>query len=584
MDAETHPPEKSQLPVSESERTAAETAVGDIISPARSRWQHLKHYFTSWEGWVGDYDYMYLITPNLWPLNKKYKGFETPFYGRNDEVPIFLTLILGLQHALTMIGSIVSPPLAIASGAFYLSSDQMQYLVSAAFITSGIATAMQVTRIHIPKTPLYIGTGLLSVVAPTFDVLAIAFNYTGMRYANGTCPVDSHGSKLPCPEAWGAMLGTILCTVWVQILMSLVPPKVLNRIFPKVVTGSLLVLVGVYLISNGMQNWGGSSNCNGGSGYYALCPSVAAPKPLPWGDPKLIGLGFSVFVAIIIVEMFGSPLMRSASVILGLAVGCAISGATGYWSRENIDAAPVGTFLWVHTFKLSVDRALVLPLLIMFVCEAVSCMPDILATAEISGVEIEGTEFNSRIQGGILCDGLGSLFSALGTGLPMVSQAGNNGVISLTGCASRRAGWCASAFLVLMGIFGKFGAVFGSMPPSVLGGMQVFLYSTIAVAGIRVLGLVQFTRRNRFILTAALGIGFINIVSPTWFSKVLDYSGSNVSLEGFEQGINLIVETPFIIAAVVGVFLNLVLPDEEGRKNGGTNNQEGLLVYSRAAG
>lgn len=133
--------------------------------------------------------------------------------------------------------------------------------------------------------------------------------------------------------------------------------------------------------------------------------------------------------------MIGSPLMRSASVVFGLAVGCAISGATGYWSRENLDAAPVGTFLWVHTFKLSVDRTLVLPLLVMFICEAVSCMPEILATAELSDVDVEGTEFNSRIQGGILCDGLGSLFSALGTGLPMVSQAGNNGVISLTGCA-----------------------------------------------------------------------------------------------------------------------------------------------------
>ena len=194
--------------------------------------------------------------------------------------------------------------------------------------------------------------------------------------------------------------------------------------------------------------------------------------------------------------------MKSASVIIGLLVGCLISGLTGYWSMDNINAAPGATFLWVHTFHLSVDGALVLPLLIMFVCEAVSCMPDILATAEISNVDIEGTEFNSRIQGGILCDGLGSLISALGTGPPMVSQAGNNGVISLTGCASRRAGWCASAFLILMGIFGKFGAVFGSMPPSVLGGMQVFLYSTIAVAGIRVLGLVPFTRRNRFILTA----------------------------------------------------------------------------------
>jgi len=126
-------------------------------------------------------------------------------------------------------------------------------------------------------------------------------------------------------------------------------------------------------------------------------------------------------------------------------------------------------------------------------------------------------------------------------------------------------------------MFGKFGAVFGSIvsctsfflhrqfidvvqPPSVLGGMQVFLYSTIAVAGIRVLGLIAWTRRNRFILTAALGIGFIDIVQPKWFSQILDYSGDNVHLQGFEQGLNLIVETPFIVAAVIGVFLNLALP------------------------
>lgn len=119
-----------------------------------------------------------------------------------------------------------------------------------------------------------------------------------------------------------------------------------------------------------------------------------------------------------------------------------------------------------------------------------------------------------------------------------------------------------------MGIFGKFGAVFGSMPPSVLGGMQVFLYSTIAVAGVRVLSLVEFTRRNRFILTAALGIGFVDIVSPSWFSRILDYSGPNVHLQGFEQGLNLIVETPFIIAAVIGVVLNLALPEDSLTKNG----------------
>lgn len=75
--------------------------------------------------------------------------------------------------------------------------------------------------------------------------------------------------------------------------------------------------------------------------------------------------------------------------------------------------------------------------------------------------------------------------------------------------------------------------------------------------------MIQFTRRNRFILTVALGIGFIDIVTPTWFDKVLDYSGSNVHLQGFLQGVNLIVETPFIIAAVVGVILNLLLPMEK---------------------
>jgi xanthine/uracil permease len=228
---------------------------------------------------------MYLITPNIWPLNRKYKDYVAPFYGLNDEIPILLTILLGLQHALTMIGSIVSPPLAVAGGAFNFDPTITQYLVSAAFITTGIATALQVTRVHIAKTPFYIGTGLLSVVGPTFDIIPIAINYTSMRYKNGTCPTADDGTQLPCPDAWGAILGSMLCTVWIQIAMSMVPPKKLNKIFPKIVTGSLLLLVGVYLINSGMQNWGGSSNCNGGEGFYALCPSVSAPKPLPWYFP-----------------------------------------------------------------------------------------------------------------------------------------------------------------------------------------------------------------------------------------------------------------------------------------------------------
>ena len=119
-----------------------------------------------------------------------------------------------------------------------------------------------------------------------------------------------------------------------------------------------------------------------------------------------------------------------------------------------------------------------------------------------------------------------------------------------------------------MGIFGKFGALFASMPPSVLGGMQVFLYATITVAGFRVLALIDWTRRDRFILTVALAIGLIDIVQPKWFSQVLAYSGGNSDLQGFLQGINLIVETPFIIGAVIAVVLNLILPKDKTKQIG----------------
>jgi xanthine/uracil permease len=95
-------------------------------------------------------DYWYLVTPNIYPLNKKYRDFEAPFYGLNDEVPIFLTIVLGLQHALTMIGSVVSPPLAIAGGSFNPDSAQTQYLVSVAFITTSISTALQSKTLRNP--------------------------------------------------------------------------------------------------------------------------------------------------------------------------------------------------------------------------------------------------------------------------------------------------------------------------------------------------------------------------------------------------------------------------------------------------
>ncbi|SMR50556.1 unnamed protein product [Zymoseptoria tritici ST99CH_1E4] len=539
------------------------------IGQWRAMWDEVKYTFTTRDGLIGDYDYQYLFTPNIWPLNKRYKDHVPPFFFPDDRIPLLLIFILGVQHALTKISGIITPILAISRGAFHLDAETTAYLVSAGFITTAVASFAQITRSRIRGTPYYFGTGVLSVLGPTFDIIPIAIQYSATLYASGECPTGANGTRLPCPDGYGKLIGSALASVWAQLLISFVPPKTLKRIFPSVVTGNLLLVLGIYLVSSAAASWGGGTSCLNGEGIYALCPNVNAPKPLPWGDSRLIGIGFSVFVTILIVEMIGSPLMKSCGIILGLAVGSAISGALGYWSTTQIDQAPVATFLWVTTFKLRVDGALILPLVFMFICEAMVCMPCIIAASEVSGIPTEGLQANQRIQGGILCDSVGTIFSCLGMSLPMVSHAGNNGVILVTSNASRRAGYCACVILVIMGIFGKFGGVFAAMPSTVLGAMQVFLYATIAVSGLRILATIGWSRRDRFILSASLGLGLMDILVPEWFSDVLPPQPNNEQLDGFLRGVNLLVETPFILTMLTAVLLNAIMPRDRSHMKAG---------------
>ena len=114
-----------------------------------------------------------------------------------------------------------------------------------------------------------------------------------------------------------------------------------------------------------------------------------------------------------------------------------------------------------------------------------------------------------------------------------------------------------------MGIFSKFAAALVAIPISVLGGLTTFLFSAVAVSGIRIISTVPFTRRNRFILTAALAIGLGAILVPEWFSYVFTYRGNNKTLRGFMNAIVLVMESGFAVAGFIALLLNLILPEEE---------------------
>lgn len=315
---------------------------------------------------MGQYDYAFLFKPNLPFMRKERRA--APFFGLNDRMPVLLALLLGFQHALSMLAGIVTPPIILASAA-NLPGSQQRYLVSTSLIVCALLSAVQITRFHVWRSPYYIGTGLISVVGTSFATIPVATGALSQMYKTGFCPSSSDGTPLPCPDGYGAIIGTAMVCALVEVALSFLPPRALKKMFGPIVTGPVVLLIGLSLISSGFQDWaGGSGSCSARptTGNYRLCPQVGAPHALPWGSAEFVGLGFSVFVSIIICERFGAPIMKSCAVVVGLLVGCIIAGATGYFDRSGIDASPAASFIWVNTFKLSVYGPIVLPLFAVF--------------------------------------------------------------------------------------------------------------------------------------------------------------------------------------------------------------------------
>jgi len=519
--------------------------------------------FTTRDGLIGNYDYAFLFKPNL-PFIKKERR-AAPFFGLNARMPVLLAMLLGFQHALAMLAGSITPPIILAAAA-HLDGEMQANLVSTSLIVSAILSTIQISRFHIYGTPYYLGTGLLSVVGTSFATIPVATGALGQMYTTGYCPSDADGNPLACPKGYGAILGTQCLCALLEVLLSFTPPKILKRVFPPLVTGPTVLLIGVKLISTGFQNWaGGSNDCRGRpeSGLFALCPNINAPRPLPWGSAEFLGLGLSVFITIILCERFGSPIMKSTAVVVGLLVGCIIAGACGYFDRSGIDAAPAVSFIWVHTFPLSLYGPLVLPLLAVYIVLMMEAIGDITATCDVSRLQVDGDLFDSRIQGGVLADGMAGVLAGLCTITPVSVFAQNNGIIALTRCANRKAGYGACFWLLIMGIFAKFAAALVAIPSAVLGGMTTFLFASVVASGIRIISTMPFTRRNRFILTAALSVGFGATLVPDWFDYVFTYSGNNNGLIGFFNAIQLVMETGFAVVAFLSLILNLVLPEEE---------------------
>lgn len=381
----------------------------------------------------------------------------------------------------------------------------------------------------------------------------------------------------------------MLCAL-LSIAISFLSPRVIRKLFPKVVTGIVLVVIGATLLTSGMENWaGGSGPCMSrpNSGPFTLCPSASAPYAQPWGGPVNFALGASVFFTIIIIELVGSVFLKNISVVIGLIIGCIIAASVGMFDSSGIVSAPVGTFLWVKHFKWALHGPGVIPFLFVQLNMIIECLGDLTAACDVSGLPIEGSAFEERCQGGLLADGISGIFSGLATSMGVVTFSQNNGVIAVTRCANRRSGVVCAFLLIICGVFSKIAAAFLAIPSPLIGGMTVFLFASVATSGVRILGYLDWTRRDRVIVASSLAIALGVSLVPDWFTYVLP-SSENLALQGFLSAITTVVSTGYIMAGIMSIILNLILPydsteqeDQMGRQtrlNGGV-----ALLYSEPA-
>lgn len=535
---------------------------------------------TTREGIFGDYDYKYLFVPEVPFFSKEHK--TQPFFGVDADMPIFLGFILGFQHALSMLAGVVTPPILIA-GVANLLPQITQYLVLASLIISGLLSMVQITRVRLFKG-YYMGTGLLTMVGTSFASIAVVTKAFPMMYELGDCPIAADGTQLPCPDGYGKILALAVICSLLEIALSFTPARILQLVFPNIVTGPVVLLIGTHLIETGMTDWLGGSACHGTD---TVCHIGGHDKP--WGLAQYIGLGFLVYVTILLSERFGSPIMKSCAVIIGLLIGCIVAAAADYFDGLSIGLAPAATFVWVHTFKLELYGPAILPFLAVRLVLMMEAIGDITATSDVLRQPTEGLLYETRIQGGLLADGINGIISGLGTVTPTSTFAQNNGVISVTKCANLTVGYWCAGFMLIMGVFSKFAAAIVTIPKPVLGGMTSFLFCSVAIAGVKIISTTPFTRRDRFLLTASVLPGMGAILLPNWFEHVFTYKGSNNALKGFFNAIVLVMQTGFAITGFIGVILNQFLPqvgdeaeeiEEVVLETVGSAGQDGRNLYA----
>lgn len=338
------------------------------------------------------------------------------------------------------------------------------------------------------------------------------------------------GGKMNVEMGLSYIFGACLVAAFVEMIVSRLLPYT-RKIITPLVSGIVVSLIGMCLIKAGINSCGG--------GQSAIDAGI-------FGSMQNLGLAFLVLVSIIFFNRSSNRFLRMASIVLGLLVGCIAAYALNMIDFSRISGAGTLNIPTPFKYGLHFDLGSIIGLGLIYLVTAVEAFGDITANSLISGEPVEGPVFLKRAQGGILADGFNSFLAAVFNSFPNSIFAQNNGMIQLTGVASRYVGYFIAAALVLLGLFPVVGQLFSLIPDAVLGGATLLMFGTVAAAGIRIIASTKITRKAVLVMAISFAMGLSVELVPNILDKMPDLIKSIFSSGITTGGLTAILANAFI--------------------------------------
>ncbi len=423
-------------------------------------------------------------------------------------------ITLGLQHVLVLYAGAVAVPL-ILGRALKLSPEEVAFLISADLFAGGLATLVQCVG--------FPGVGIRLPV-----MMGVTFAAVGPMLSMAAAP------DIGLLGIYGSVIAAGVFAVIVAPFMGRLLP-----LFPPVVTGTIILVIGISLMRVGI-NWAGG----GLPTLTKVVDGAAGQFPNP-GYGQLEGLGIALFVLLVILALIRwfSGFVANVAVLLGIIAGAILATLLGIMHYDKVVAAPWADL--VLPLRFGLPQFHIVPIITMCIVMIVVMIEStgmFLALGEMTGRRID----QAAITRGLRADGVGTILGGLFNTFPYTSFSQNVGLVGVTGVRSRWVTATGGVIMLALGLLPKLSALVASIPVVVLGGAGLVMFGMVAATGARILTAVDFkaNRYNLFVVAISVGFGMIPLVAPNFFRHTPDV-------------LHPLLESGILLAAIVAVLLNL---------------------------